>query len=85
MEEDNPLFGRVEDIYIVNTNDVHFKVELLSTVEFNYHHHCFVVEYTHSQKIVYISSLYSVFPLYLRNSSISGHARLCVIPKHHYT
>ena len=83
VENDYPLFGRIENIYIVNTNDTSIEVRLLSTITFCSHRHAFQVEYTNQYKTVDICSLYNVFPLHLRRICIHGHSQLCIIPKHH--
>lgn len=46
VEDDYPQFGRVESIYIVDSNSVYYHLRLMNTVDFNIHHHLYVVELT---------------------------------------
>ena len=83
VEDDYPQFGRVESIYIVDSNSVYFHLRLMNTVDFNIHHHLYIVELTSSYKTLCFADLYYVFPLHLRRSTVNNSSCLCVIPKHH--
>ena len=72
IKDEYPLFGKVDSIYIVNTNDVFFKLVGLSTIEFNEHRHLYVVEKTTETKTINVSTLYSPFPLHLWRTAING-------------
>ena len=37
VEDDMPVFGRIERIFIVNSNDVFFYVKLLLTIQYSNH------------------------------------------------
>ena len=81
---DYPVFGRLETIYVVNSKKVFFEVQLLETVEFCEHFHCFLVQITHTP-FVYVSSdsLLSPIPHHVRvlPGSIGT---LCIVPLHHF-
>ena len=83
VENDDPSFGRVEAIYIANSNTVYFRVEVMCTLQYSTHRHLYIVEKTHNFKTIYFESLYSVFPLHLRRVIVNGSVSLCVIPKYH--
>lgn len=83
VEDEYPLFGKVQDIYIVDSSRVYFCVRLLSTLEFNSHRHVYLVKLTTSTSIVCISSLCNVFPLSLRKISINGTLYLSLVVKYH--
>ena len=83
VEDDYPQFGRVESIYVVNTNSVYFHLRLMNTLDFNIHRHLYIVEVACSYKTVCFADLYYVFPLHLRQATVNNSSCLCVIPKHH--
>ena len=88
VENDDPLFGRVEAIiYTLPTQTLHvyFHIEVIRTLQFSTHHHLYIVDKTHNFKTIKFcfESLYSVFPLHLRRVTINGSVCLCVIPKYH--
>lgn len=39
IEEEYPVFGKVEDIYVSDSNVVYFHVQLLSTIQYSSHYH----------------------------------------------
>lgn len=83
IEDDYPVFGQVKDIYVVNSYDVHFRVKLLSTDQFNTHCHSYFVSLTTNYCTIQASSLLDVFPLYLRKISLNGKLHQCINVKHH--
>lgn len=83
IQDEYPLFGKIESIYIVNTNDIFFKQMTLSTREFDHHRHVYVVETIAEIKTISLTSLYSVFPLHLRRTAVNGIPTLCLVLKHH--
>ena len=83
IEDDYPQLGRVENIYITNDNTINFHVRIMNTVTYNVHRHLYVVTLTTNYMTVTISSLYSIFPLYLRSVTIDRSVHFCIIPKYH--
>lgn len=83
IENDYPLFGQVQNIYVVDSNDVFLSVKLLVTFDYYAHCHAYLVSVSHTIETVRISSLFSVFPLMLRNLCVHGHLHRCVVVKHH--
>ena len=83
IEEDYPVFGKIENIYISDSNIIHFHIKSLSTVQYNTHYHAYFVKVTQTFSTVCLTSLYSVFPLTLRKLSTNEYYTLCVVVKHH--
>lgn len=40
---DYPIYGKLEELYVINSRP-YFYVEVLETVEFCDHYHCFIVQ-----------------------------------------
>ena len=83
IDDDYPQFGRVESIYIADSNSVYFHLRMMNTVDFNIHRHFYIVELSSNYKTVRFTDLYYVFPLHLRRSVVNNSSCLCIIPKHH--
>ena len=83
VDNDVPVFGKIEQIYIVNTNDIYFNVRILSTVEYNEHRHIFLVHTSNDCNTIKISMLYNSFPLLLRRVNINGQLYSCVVLKYY--
>ena len=83
VDNDVPVFGKIEQIYIVNTNDIYFNVRILSTVKYNEHRHIFLVHTPNDCNTIKISMLHNSFPLHLRRVNINGHLHSCVVLKYH--
>ena len=65
VEDDYPQFGRLESVFIADSNSVYFHVRLMKTLEFNVHRHLYLVDLTSSYKTVCFTHLYYPFPLHL--------------------
>ena len=83
VDNDVPVFGKIEQIYIVNTNDIYFNVRILSTVEYNEHRHIFLVHTSNDCNTIKIIMLYKSFPLHFRRVNINGQLYLCIVLKYH--
>ena len=79
-----PVFGRIERIFIVNSNDVFLYVKLLSTIQYSNHRRVYLLNAaSDNYSCIKINRLYNVFPLYLRRIDVNGHFLSCVVLKHH--
>ena len=61
VEDDYPVFGELQDIFVTRTSEVVFRVRLCQTTYFNHHHHAYIVNPTNSYRNVPISELYHPF------------------------
>lgn len=57
-DDDYPMFGRVDNVNM----DVLADVNILETLKFRPHYHCYIVERTVRQKIKSLSCFYNPFP-----------------------
>ena len=81
VEDDHPVFARLEDIY----TDIHFKVIMQSIVCYSSHFHAYVVISTSPKqfKSVNIRDLYSPHPLHPRTvNSLTSANQCAVVLKH---
>lgn len=83
IEDDYPVFGQLQSIYVVDSNAIFFSIQLYKTFDYNTHCHAYLVSVTPTLKTIHFSSLYSVFPLVLRKLSVDDHLHRCVVVKHH--
>ena len=83
IEHDYPIFGQIEDIYVVDSNIVYIRVKSLVTLSFNSHYHAYFVNTTRNFSTICLSLLYNVFPLALRKIFTDGNYHHCVVVKHH--
>lgn len=77
-----PSFGKVINIYLINTS-VYFHVEVLNTLHFNSHFHCYVVQPTSDTITIQQNNLFSFLPHHIRVMTDIVSV-LCVVPKHHF-
>ena len=61
MDTDYPVFRKLLNMFVINY-DVYFEVQVLNTLEFNYHYHCFVIQILFK---FYFKSMCLVLYLYL--------------------
>ena len=83
VEDDYPVFGLTEGLFVVRLGQVYLSVTKLATVEFNFHRHLYVVRRSPQTISVAQNSLYSSFPLHCRRAVIDGHTCMTVVVKHH--
>ena len=82
VEDDYPLFAEMDDaLYVTEEKKVLASVNLLTATEFKTHFHCYIVERTSTYKMVALDTLFSPFPLHVRQ--LSSSAKLCIVVKHH--
>ena len=82
MKDEFPIFGKLTDIYMVNSS-VSFYVQVLDTLQFNHHFHCYVIKPSSEMLIVKHSELHSFLPHHVR--TIPGCTGLfCVVGHHHF-
>ena len=83
-ENEDPLFGTVESIYI-SASDVWFNVEIAEVVEYNYHLHCYILKNTSIKEYVSQKCLLDFLPLHKKiNPLIRNNFTYVVIPKYNY-
>ena len=84
MDDEDPIFGYVEAIYII-ASQVYLHVSAQTIVKYSSHFHAFVVAPTSpvQQKFVEPEQLMSPFPLQLRSvSGLTTHGNMAVVLKH---
>ena len=80
VDEDYPVFGQVQELYMIDTTKPMAIVTVMSTLTFNVHYHGYILGYSTSTRAISLKTLHSPFPL---------HARRCpngdklVVMKHH--
>ena len=83
VEDDYPVFGQTEALFVVELGRVYLAVTKLTTVEFNHHRHLYLVRRTSETLCVAQNSLCTPFPLHCRRAVIDAHTCMAVIVKHH--
>lgn len=85
VEDDYPVFAEVKGLFVVNSLQPHFEIVKLKTIEFNSHHHFYVVERPSPLHALCVThkNLLDPHPLHLRRASVCGHVCLSVVVKHH--
>ena len=85
MDEYYPLFGKLLDIFVVDCTQVYFQVQVLETLEFNHHYHCFVVQMSSVKCIVKHKDILSYLPHQFRTMPTCNSITHCIVLKHHFT
>ena len=83
VEDDYPVFGLIEALFVVDLGRVYLAVTKLTTVEFNCHRHLYLIQRSSQTVCVAQNSLYTPFPLHCRRAVIDGHTCMAVIVKYH--
>lgn len=78
--EDYPIYGKLEEIYVINSMP-HFYVQVLTTVKYCDHFHCFIVQLSGVKLAVLHADLHSFIPSNLR--TLPSCTTLCVVPNYH--
>ena len=84
MDDDEPIFGCVEAIFII-ASQVYLQVSVQTIVNYSSHFHAFVIAPTSpiQQKLVEPEQLVSPFPLQMRSvSGLTTHGNMAVVLKH---
>ena len=72
--DEYPVFGKLLSIYVVNHKPL-FHVEVLETVEYCSHFHCYIVQLSSREVYVPGSDLLSYVPLHMH--TLPGRCRAC--------
>lgn len=78
--DEYPVFGKLLSIYVVNNRPL-FRVEVLETVEYCSHFHCYIVQLSSREVYVPGSDLLSYVPLHMHTLPGRCHVR-AIVPKH---
>ena len=71
MDTDYPVFKKLLNIFVINYNEVYFEVQVLNTLEFNCHYHCFVVQMSSLKSTVKYNNLFFSFqPHHIRTMPV---------------
>ena len=63
MRDEWPVFGKLDEVYVLNSNSVYFNIQPLETIEYSSHFHCYIVKVSDSlTQIVSHKSLFSFVP-----------------------
>ena len=83
VENNYPLFGRLEDIFVVNSR-VLFYVTMLETEYFNDHLHAYVITDTSNRSIVLSTQIQSHIPMHIhRVHSRENEVLTVIVCKYH--
>jgi len=75
---EDPTFGQIEKVFVVNCSDVYFYVQIMDTHEYNPHFSAYIARDTPSWLIAY-HQFVSYLPLHMHTiSSISP--AICIVP-----
>ena len=85
MEEDDPVFARLGEIYIISSTDIFFKVVIQTVVCYSAHFHAFVSTSSLPKlyKLFRFTDLLYPFPLHPRTvNSLTSRGQYAIVPKH---
>ena len=83
VENDQPVFGRLEEIFIVN-NRILLHVSLLHTCTFDNHLQAYIINTLLNSEMTLPTQLYSPFPMHIhRVTSFEGRDVSVIVCKHH--
>ena len=85
MDTDYPVFGKLLNIFVINYNEVYFEVQVLNTLEFNYHYHCFVLQKSSVKSTVKYNNLFSFKPHHIRTMPVCHSIIHYIVPKYYFT
>ncbi len=78
--EDYPVFGAVEDVYVVNSIHVYLYVKLFDTVDYSDHFGSYIVRPTESRELIALENFLSYLPLH-KHKIPSFPTSFFVVPK----
>ena len=82
MLEDDPVFGGVEEVYVIDSIHVYLYVKLFETLYFNKHYASYIIRTTQTHQLVALEEFLSHLPLHAHKiPSFSN--EFCVVPKFH--
>ena len=73
VEDDDPVFAKVETIYVVDSSQILLQVYVLHTSSFYQHCHAYVIQRTHTHKLINVEDLHNPYPYCIRNLCILTH------------
>ena len=82
FENDYPLFGRVEDIFVVNCK-ILFHVTILKTEYFCNHLQAFIIAYTSNTDVLLCTQLYSYIPMHIHRIPLDENMLNVIVCKYH--
>ena len=82
VEEDDPVFGRLKSIYVVNDRII-FELNIFQTHYFHSHYYSYIVSSTSSNKLFLSSQLLSPFPVHIHRLHAQNSTHLAIVPKYH--
>ena len=77
---DEPKFGQIQDVFVINRQDVYMYVQIMDTEEYSNHFAAYVVRHTYSFRLISFDEFVSYLPLHMHKIS-SFPAAVCVVPK----
>ena len=78
--EDHPVFGGVEEVYVMNSIRVYLYVKLFDTLYFSNHYVSYIIRTTQTHQLVALEQFLSHLPLHAHKiPSFSN--EFCVVPK----
>lgn len=84
VEDDYPVFARVEGVYVVDGNRVLLQVCVFHTSHFDRHCHVYVIQKSHMLRLIDVQEdLHHPHPYSIRKLSIDNYTHLIIVPKYH--
>ena len=84
VEDDDPVFARLEEIFVVSA-EIYFKVAMQTTVRYSVHFHAYVItsKSPREYRLIKINDLFNPFPLHPRTvHTLTSPGQYAVILKH---
>ena len=82
VENDYPVFGKLENIYLV-INRVLFHVAVLETRNFNKHLQAYTIDYTSNLEIIIHTQLVIPLPVHIHRVTLMDTSQSVIVCKHH--
>lgn len=83
VTDDYPQYGKLQKVYILDSDRVAFYVQILETTSFNSHYHAYVVQGTSAHRVVLHCDLHSPFPSHVHSIKVNTTVHQVVVPKYH--
>ncbi len=78
--EDYPVFGAVEEVYVVNSIHVYLYVKVFDTLDYSNHFGSYIVRPTESRELFALEHFLSYLPLH-KHKIPSFPTSFCIVPK----
>ena len=83
VDDDYPLFGRLREIFILNSSRVFFYVDVMQTSLFLSHYHAYHITDCTLDRVISLTNLYSPFAMHIHHIIVNSLSEQIVVPKYH--